>query len=75
MIIKDSRMIYTVLRNGSPCGRWNFLTPRNVILCPSFLSGNHESKNFTSSGKFLEDVESHPYLGVEMDNRLNGRIT
>ncbi|CAH3156669.1 unnamed protein product [Porites lobata] len=26
LIIKDSRMIYTDLRNESPCGRWN-LTP------------------------------------------------
>ena len=40
-----------------------------------FLKREPAVEKFTSSGKFLENVESHPYLGVEIDNRLNGRIT
>ena len=36
MIITDSRMIYTVLRNGSPCGRWNLRTVPTIVTAHIF---------------------------------------
>lgn len=66
-MIRKSRMTRAVSRNGSQCGRWN-LTPRNAM-CVS-LKREPSLAKFYFCGKLLEYANSHPYLEVEIDNRL-----